>query len=122
MSLYGRFTRVGPSGFGHASTAEQVTAGQDLSGQTWLVTGCNSGLGAETGRVLASRGARVLATARTEGKATDAVAGWAGAVPLLLEPRARHRVCQRRVHEHQAAAPQPRPPGIQEGLYPRPTA
>ena len=74
MSLYGRFTRVGPSGFGHASTAEQVSAGLDLSGQTWLVTGSNSGLGAETCRVLSARGARVLATARTEDKAKAAVA------------------------------------------------
>ncbi len=85
MSLYGRFTRVGPSGFGHASTAEQVAAGLDLSGQTWLVTGSNSGLGAETCRVLSSRGARVLATARTPAKAEAAVASLSGAVPLVCE-------------------------------------
>ena len=85
MSIYGRFTRVGPSGFGHTSTAEQVAAGVDLTGQTWLVTGCNSGLGAETLRVLSRRGATVLATARTEAKARAATAGVAHAVPLVCE-------------------------------------
>jgi hypothetical protein len=34
-----------PSRFGKTSTAEDVTAGMDLSGKTALVTGCNSGLG-----------------------------------------------------------------------------
>ena len=32
--------------------AEDVTTGMDLSGKTVLVTGCNSGLGSETRRVL----------------------------------------------------------------------
>lgn len=41
-----------PSRFGKTSTAEDVTAGMDLSGKTALVTGCNSGLGLETMRVL----------------------------------------------------------------------
>ena len=48
---------IGP--FGKDSTAEEVTAGMDLSGKTALVTGCNSGLGYETMRVLALRGAHV---------------------------------------------------------------
>ena len=43
--------------FGIESTAEQVTAGLDLNGINVVITGCNSGLGYETMRVLASRGA-----------------------------------------------------------------
>ena len=47
----------GESPFGFESTAEAVTVGLDLTGRTALVTGCNSGLGYETMRVLALRGA-----------------------------------------------------------------
>ena len=55
--------------FDFYSTAEIVTEGLDLQGQKWLVTGCNSGLGLETVRVLAMRGAHIVAAARTEEKA-----------------------------------------------------
>lgn len=72
MSLYEHFKSNGPSGFGYGSTAEQVTEGVSLAGQTILVTGCNSGLGLETMRVLAKRGARVIGTARTVAKAKAA--------------------------------------------------
>lgn len=58
--------------FGEESTAEEVTAGLDLTGTTAVVTGCNSGLGYETMRVLAIRGAHVFGVARTLEKATDA--------------------------------------------------
>ena len=44
----------------------------DLAGKTILVTGCNSGLGLETMRVLALRGAHVIGTSRTAAKATEA--------------------------------------------------
>lgn len=74
MSLYGWLAPKGPSGFGYASTAEDVTAGLDLSGKTILVTGVNSGIGHETLRVLALRGAHVIGTARTEEKARAACA------------------------------------------------
>ena len=77
--------RRGASGFGYASTAEEVTAGLDLSGKTMLVTGVNSGLGLETARVLAMRGARVVGAARTEEKAAEALTGIAGAVPVACE-------------------------------------
>jgi WW domain-containing oxidoreductase len=40
-----------------------------------LVTGCNSGLGRETARVLALRGARVIGTGRTVDKAREGLAG-----------------------------------------------
>jgi NAD(P)-dependent dehydrogenase (short-subunit alcohol dehydrogenase family) len=63
---------LGP--FGAKSTAEDVTAGLDLTGRTALVTGANSGLGLETARVLALRGATVIAAARTMDKAREACA------------------------------------------------
>lgn len=73
MSLYSMLSRRGPSGFGYGSTAEDVTAGLSLAGKTILVTGCNSGLGLETARVLALRGAHVIGTARTAEKAREAL-------------------------------------------------
>lgn len=86
MSLFGMIRGKGPSGFGYGSTAEQVTEGLDLSGKTMLVTGCNSGLGLETVRVLAKRGARVLAAARSEDKARAACAGLPGQIkPIACE-------------------------------------
>lgn len=64
----------GASGFGYASTAEEVTAGLDLSGKTIVVTGVNSGLGLESARVLSSRGAHIVGLARTTAKAEEALA------------------------------------------------
>lgn len=72
MSLISVFKGVGASGFGYGSSAEDVTAGLSLEGKTILVTGCNSGLGLETMRVLALRGAHVFGTARSEDKAMRA--------------------------------------------------
>ncbi|MEO7385677.1 MAG: SDR family NAD(P)-dependent oxidoreductase [Gammaproteobacteria bacterium] len=75
---------LGP--FDAESTAEQVTSGMDLSGRTVLVTGANSGLGYESMRVLALRGAHVIGTARTLEKATEACASVQGrTTPLALE-------------------------------------
>src|SRR5580692_7009149 len=86
MSLYQLFKAKGPSGFGYGTTAEQVTEGMSLAGRTMLVTGCNSGLGLETMRVLALRGAQVVGTARTMGKAREACATVIGqTVPLACE-------------------------------------
>ena len=76
----------GPSGFGYRSTAEQVTEGLNLAGKTYLVTGSNSGLGTEAVRVLGLRGARVLATARSEDKALEACKGFSGEIiPIALD-------------------------------------
>lgn len=79
-SLLARIVSEEPpvSTFGEDSTAEEVTAGLDLSGFTYAITGCNSGLGLETMRVLALRGAHVIGIARTREKAQtacDAVEG-----------------------------------------------
>lgn len=86
MSILAALKGKGPNGLGYGTTAEEATAGCDLSGKTVLVTGCNSGLGLETIRALALRGARVLATARTVDKARDAAQGMKGDfVPLACE-------------------------------------
>lgn len=53
------------SGFSKRSTTVDVTEGLDLSGQTILVTGVGSGLGLESMRVLAMRGAHVIGIDRT---------------------------------------------------------
>lgn len=64
--------RRGKSGFGFASTAEEVTEGLDLTGKRVLITGINSGLGYASGCVLARRGAHVIGAARTVEKAKAA--------------------------------------------------
>ncbi|KAI3961984.1 hypothetical protein MKW92_039460 [Papaver armeniacum] len=57
---------VGASGFGSRSTAEQVTSAcPDLHSTTAIITGATSGIGAETARVLAKRGARIVIPARS---------------------------------------------------------
>ncbi len=72
--------------FGKRSTAEDVTHDVDLSGKVALVTGVNSGIGTETLRVLAARGAHVIGTARTLEKAREGCAVSGGATtPLACE-------------------------------------
>ncbi|RWR94062.1 short-chain dehydrogenase TIC 32, chloroplastic [Cinnamomum micranthum f. kanehirae] len=65
---------AGPSGFGSNSTAEQVT--EDCSSLisphlTAIITGATSGIGAETARVLAKRGLRIVIPARDLKKAAE---------------------------------------------------
>lgn len=63
-----------------------MTAGRDLTGKTALVTGVNAGIGYETMRVLASRGAHVMGTARSLEKGREACERVEGhATPLVLE-------------------------------------
>lgn len=86
MSLASLLSKNGPSGFGYASTAGQVTAGLDLAGKHILLTGSNSGLGLETARVLLMRGATVIGTARTVEKAREALTPLGGTmIPVACE-------------------------------------
>ena len=70
------------SQFGFASTADEVLEGKDLSGRTILVTGGYSGLGHETARALAAKGAHVILSGRDATKlaaAADEIATMTGA-------------------------------------------
>ncbi|XP_071705780.1 short-chain dehydrogenase TIC 32 B, chloroplastic-like isoform X2 [Rutidosis leptorrhynchoides] len=64
--------RVGWSGFGSGTTAEQVSTSIDASDRTVIVTGGASGIGLETTRVLALRGAHVIIAARNIKAANEA--------------------------------------------------
>lgn len=87
MSLVAKLKGPGPSGFGSSTTAEEVTRGLDLHGKTYLITGCGAGIGKETMRVLAKRGARILATARSVERARTAIqdVGATDAIPIACE-------------------------------------
>lgn len=61
------------SGFGAQTTADEALAGIDLAGQTVFVTGANSGLGQETARAMAARGAAVIMAGRDQVKLDQAV-------------------------------------------------
>jgi hypothetical protein len=77
---------VPSSSFDDSSTAEEVTEGMDLTGKIAVVTGCNSGIGFETMRVLALRGCYVIGTGRTLEKAQAACARVKGlTTPIQLE-------------------------------------
>src|SRR5579859_998149 len=56
-----------------APTTRSAEGAHDLAGKTFLVTGANVGIGRETARALAARGAHVHLTARSEGKARAAI-------------------------------------------------
>ena len=74
------------SQFNQDSTAEEVTQGIDLSGRYAVVTGCTSGIGFETMRVLAMRGAHVVGTSRSLERAEDACRSVVGTTsPVQLD-------------------------------------
>lgn len=54
--------------FGHDTTTDEVLEGVDLTGKRAIVTGASGGLGEETVRALASKGAAVTITARDMAK------------------------------------------------------
>jgi NAD(P)-dependent dehydrogenase (short-subunit alcohol dehydrogenase family) len=60
---------------GATSTTDDVLAGVDLHGKRILVTGVSAGLGVETARALAARGASIIGAARDLEKAKQAIAG-----------------------------------------------
>lgn len=75
---------IGP--FNKESTGVEVTKGLDLSGKTVVITGVNSGLGYETMRVLAMRGAHIIGLARNMEKAKKACASIEGkTTPVACE-------------------------------------
>jgi len=64
--------------FNRKTTADEVLAGLDLTGKTFLLTGCASGIGFETMRALTARGAHVVGTARSLPRAAEACGKVAG--------------------------------------------
>ncbi len=60
--------------FGADTTADEVLHGIDLSGRTAFITGAASGIGTETARAMAAKGARVVIVARDQAKADAAAA------------------------------------------------
>ncbi len=64
----------GASGFGYASTAVDICAELDLTGKNIVITGANAGLGLETAKAMAAKGAHIIALARTIEKGTAACA------------------------------------------------
>lgn len=71
------------SPFNYRSTAMEVAEGVDLTGKTIVVTGGYSGIGTETVRALASRGADVIVGARRPDAAAEVLQEMAGAITIL---------------------------------------
>ena len=68
-------------GYGADTTTDEVLEGVDLTGKTAVITGASGGLGQETARALASKGARVVLAARDRDKTAAAVAAIEADVP-----------------------------------------
>eukprot|EP01080_Neovahlkampfia_damariscottae_P011336 gene11336-4504_t len=62
-----------PNGFGKTTTAEEVSKDISLEGKTVIVTGSNTGIGKETARVLALRGANIIMACRNTKKMEVAI-------------------------------------------------
>jgi NAD(P)-dependent dehydrogenase (short-subunit alcohol dehydrogenase family) len=60
--------------FNGRTTSEEVLAGLDLTGKVVVVTGTSSGLGQETARILAAKGAEIVMVARNLAKNTEVAA------------------------------------------------
>lgn len=79
VSMFRIFNATGKTGkkvseFGVQSTAEQVAKDWNGNGKVVIVTGAYAGIGKETARVLASRGAEVVLAGRSKAKADAAMA------------------------------------------------
>lgn len=61
--------------FGAESTSDEVLGDIDLTGRRFLVTGVSAGIGVETARSLAARGANVIGAVRDLDKARNAARG-----------------------------------------------
>jgi len=68
------------SGFRAKSEPHEVLADIDLTGKTAIVTGGYSGIGLETTRALAAKGAKVVVPVRDEAKAAENLSGVEGDV------------------------------------------
>jgi NAD(P)-dependent dehydrogenase (short-subunit alcohol dehydrogenase family) len=66
------------SRFGATTTADEALEGVDLQGKLVLITGGSSGLGQESARALAAKGAHVVLTARDVAKGRSVVEGIVG--------------------------------------------
>ena len=66
--------------FGFSSTADEVLDGKDLSGTIAFITGGYSGLGQETARAMAARGAHIIIAGRDLSKAEAAAQEIRGSV------------------------------------------
>jgi NAD(P)-dependent dehydrogenase (short-subunit alcohol dehydrogenase family) len=69
------------SAFGWSSTTDEVLAERDLTGLTVFITGANSGLGQETARAMAAKGAHVMMAGRDQAKLDAAVAAIRESLP-----------------------------------------
>lgn len=73
------------SGFHAKSTGLEVLADVDLAGKTAIVTGGYSGIGLETTRALAAKGARVVVPVRSPEKAKEALVGIDGVTTVPMD-------------------------------------
>ncbi|WP_373492145.1 SDR family NAD(P)-dependent oxidoreductase [Parasphingorhabdus sp.] len=69
------------SNFGATTTADEVLEGIDLSGKLVVITGGASGLGQETARAMATKGAHIVIPVRDMAKGEAAVAAIKTSVP-----------------------------------------
>ncbi|CAG2164221.1 unnamed protein product [Oppiella nova] len=59
--------------FDASSTGDQVLHGRDLTGKVVIITGANSGIGLETAKCLASKGAHIIMVCRHLNRAHEAI-------------------------------------------------